>query len=522
MPRQRTIFSRQNVLSRTFIAPDDPRLSLIRRDITGGINNRQHPTLIGENMAQSLTNVDLSVPGERSMRPGLTLIEDLGANAITGMGNYDPQGGTDNLLVTEGTNLKRWIGSGSFASVYSSFTSGLATTIIKAFKSGTGDVALVSNGTDNVLQMDSSYATSDLGNTNTSCPKTTVLTSYRNRVWGLKDELLYFSDNSTVTFDRTTSNFRIPCGEERAVLGTRDLGLLVVGKRQIWALNPSVTPVATDKPEKLSEYGCAAGKTFQQVGDDYYYLSFDGIRALRRTELDKLQYGQSYPLSYVLKDEFDEINWAYIDKACAIYWDNKYFIALPTAGSTYNNKVWVYYPATQGWSVITGWNVAAFSRFKVGGEELLYTGEASANGLVYRAWSGYTDNSTAISYAEEGRSEDMGQQLIKKNGGHIKVIAKPTGDYNISVSASFDGGAYQLLGYLNTSSHLITFPTTFPVVFYPDARVFKTFVLDSYGPWYTIAVKLSFSGTVSSSDNITIYETSLTSHAEEYIDEEEA
>lgn len=504
------------------MAPDDNRLSQIRRDISAGMNNRQHPTIIADNEVKALQNADISVPGQRSMRPGLTLIEDLGAAAITGMANYDPQGGTANLLVTEGTNLKRWTGSGSFASVYSSFTSGLATTIIKTYKSGTGDVALVSNGTDNVLQMDSSYATSDLGDTNTSPPLTTVMTPYRNRVWALKDELLYFSDNSTTSFDRITNNFRIPVGDQRALLGTRDLGLLVVGKDQIWALNPSVTPAATDKPEKLSEYGCAAGNTFTQVGDDYYYLAFDGVRGVRRTELDKLQYGQSYPLSYKLKDEFDEINWAYITKACAVYFDNKYFIALPTAGSSYNNKVWVYFPATQGWDVITGWNVAAWAKFKVNGQERLYAGEASANGLVYRAWSGVTDNGTAISYSEEGRNEDMGQPLVKKNGGHLKVVAKPTGNYNIAVYGSFDNGSYQLLGYLNTSSHLVTFPVTFPVAFFPDAVVYKTFPLYSYGPWYTFRYKLAFSDTASSAEDITIYETSITAFVDEYNDEEEA
>lgn len=522
MPRHRTIFSRQNVLDRTFIAPDDQRLSILRRDISAGINTRQHPSIIADNEVKSLVNVDLSVPGERSMRPGLDLVEDLGANKIVGLASYDPNGGTANLLAVEGTNLKRWIGSGSFSTVYSSLTTGLDTTIIQAFISGTGDVALVSNGTDNVLQVDSSYTTSDLGDTSTSPPKTTVMTPYRNIIWALLDNKLYFSDSSSTTFDRTTGYFNIPVGEERAVIGTRDLGLIVAGKDQVWAINPSVTPAATDKPEKISEYGCAAGDTFVQVGDDYYYLAFDGVRALRRTALDKLQYGQSYPLSYKLKTEFDEINWTYITKACAVYWDNKYFISLPTTGSSYNNKVWVYFPATQGWSVINGWNVAKWAKFKVNGQERLYAGEASANGLIYRAWSGFTDNGTAITYQEELRSEDMGQSLIKKNGGHIKVIAKPTGDYDIQVLASFDNGTYQSLGYLNTSSHLITFPTTFPVVFLPDAVVYKTFNLSSYGPWYTVRIKLLFSDTVTSEDNITIYETSITSFVDEYNDEEEA
>jgi hypothetical protein len=552
MPRRKTLFQRRDVAPRTFIGTDDSRASIIRRDLTGGMNTRQHANVIAQNEAKNIRNIDLVIPGERRRRPGRTLIEEFSTSFITGMFGYEPQGAQANLLTTDGTYLRRWTGSGSFSNVKTDFTTGLITKMIKAYKTGTGDVALISNGTDNVFQMaPGTYTMTNLGDTNTSPPKTIVMEPYRNRVWALKSDLLYFSDaspsNYATGFDRTTNYFRIPVGEERALVGTRDLGLLVVGKDQVWGLNPSDVPVATDKPEKISEYGCVAGETFKQVGDDYLYLAFDGVRGIKRTVQDKLQYGQTLPLSYKLKTEFESISWNYIHKACSIYWDNKYFIALPVNGSTYNNQVWVYYPATSGWMVIDGWNVGAWAKFKVSGEERLYFGISHGDSLilydengnavtdddgfityvddslgkVFRGWYGATDNGNPIHFIEESRNEDLGFPLIKKYAGELKVVAKPIGDYNVSVYGSFDNGSYNLLGYLDVSTNVITFPTSFPIIFGTDALAYKKFPLDSYGEWYTFRHKIEHNEVTDNSDDITIYETSLTAIPQEYDPEEE-
>jgi hypothetical protein len=142
--------------------------------------------------------------------------------------------------------------------------------------------------------------------------------------------------------------------------------------------------------------------------------------------------------------------------------------------------------------------------------------------LVYRAWFGASDNGSAIELQEESRSFDMGQPTKKKVGGELKVVAKPSGSYTISVYGKFDEGGWNLLGTMSVASNLITFPTTFPVTFYPDARVYKKFHLDPYGAWYTFAHKLYHNAVTTNSADITIYETSLTSNLEEYISEEEA
>lgn len=525
MPRYHTIRPKRLVNERTLVGRDDAQAYVVRRDMSGGQNNRQTASVIGENQAKVLKNIDISVPGQRVRRPGLTLLEDLGSNAITGLFFYDPQGNTANLLATEGTNLKRWPTSGSFSSVSTAFTTGLDTKMIKAYKTGVGDVALISNGTDNVYEMAPDYTMTDLGDTSTSPPKTPVMTFYRNRPWFLKSDLLYFGgaspSNYATTFDRTTNFFRIPVGEERALLATRDLGLIIAGKEQIWALNPSNTPTATDLPEKILDQGVAAGDTFIQAGDDYIGLFFDGVRALKRTVQDKIQFGESQPLSFPIKEEVDSLAWGSITKACAVYWDNKYIISVPVNGSSYNNQVWVYYPATNAWMIITGWNVAKFAKVKVNGKELLYAGEATADGKVYRAWFGASDNGTAIDFLEEGRNEDLGYPLVKKIGGELKVVGKPVGNYDIAVYGSFDNSAYVLLGYLNVNTNLTSFPITFPVTFYQGLLSYEKFHLDNQGPWYTFRHKFEHNAVTTNAEDITIYEHSLTATLEEYISEEQ-
>src|SRR5574343_1603624 len=88
-------------------AGDDEYLVVVTRDLSGGMNNRMHPSVLTENQAHSMYNENLDIPGERGRRPGLTLLEDIGATAITGLFGYDPQGETANLLATLGTKLYR-------------------------------------------------------------------------------------------------------------------------------------------------------------------------------------------------------------------------------------------------------------------------------------------------------------------------------------------------------------------------------------------------------------------------------
>ncbi len=499
---------------------DDKELFIIRRDISSGQNNRVHGSNLKDTEATVLTNVDLGTPGQRAKRPGLTLLEDVSNNVGLGLFGFEPDGGTNILVAVEGTNLRTSPISSGFTIRKSDFTTGLLTSIIKVGESGIGDVFVVGNGTDNWFRFDPADLSNpqDLGNTNTAPPHSIVGLYYRNRFWVMKSNNLYwsdaFDDDYSGAFDRTVNFYRMPVGTERSLIGLREEGIVALGQDAIWGINPSGTPAATDLPQKILDIGCSNGRTAVQVGDDILFLATDGIRGVFRSQQDKLQSGSSYPLSYLLKSEFESINWAQISKACSIYFDNKYFFSVAVDSSSSNNEVWVYFPASQGWMIISGWNVASWAKIKVNGEERLYAID-STDGKVYRAWYGFSDNSVAIDYEEEGRKEDFGQPLVKKVGGTLKVRAKSSGDYDLSIYISVDDQGYQLMGTMNLKGNSPTLPFTLPVTLASDNTVESVVHIDSLGEFYQLRVKITHNA-LNGSDDIIIYETNIVTHQTSY------
>jgi len=506
-------------------ASDDTQLFVIRRDFSGGTNTRQHASKILDTQVETLENWDISVMGETRKIPGTVLVEDLGNNAGTGAFGYEPRGGTNELLVTHGTSLSGTTDGAAFTSPAhkTNFTTDLQTTMIKATCSGgVGDVVLISNGTDHVWEMTSAHAFNDCGDSNTTPPLTKVMAFFRNRVWTLKANVLNWSGALPATYaagwDRATNAFNMTVGEERALIGVRDTGLLALGADAVYGINPSVTPVATDKPEKILDIGCVANKTAVQVADDVLFLSSDGVRGVFRTQQDKLQMGQSFPLSFNLKAEFERISWNSISKACAIYFDNKYLLALPVDSSTYNNQVWVFYPSSQSWTVIEGWNVGAWGTVKFSGEERLYYIDSN-DGSVYRAFSGYDNNDVAITGTIICREEDMGQPLKYKIGGEVEIEVEVAGsDDTLAIQIAIDGGDFRTLGTVSLDSpNAPTLPVTLPFTLADSYIVRQKFHLESFGRWRTIQLKMVNSDL--NVDPIIIYGYSIVTFPEEYINE---
>jgi hypothetical protein len=345
---------------------------------------------------------------------------------------------------------------------------------------------------------------------------------YGNRVWLLKNDLLYFADaydaDYSTAFDTVTNIFRIPVGEERCIIPLRDKGMLIGGKNAIWGLFPSATPVATDRPEPfITGHGLVSKKGWCIGGDEIFYFAQDGLRAFTWTSNGTLTQKSVIPLSYYLKEEYDRISWGYIERLSMEYFDNKIFISVPTGASTFDT--WVYYPGQNSFMVIQGWSPRDFAVYKVSGEQRLYYPK-HGDGVVYRAWYGYTDEGattttgTAITYQEEGREEDLGQPLVEKVGGEVKIKALSTGGYSIGVYASFDKDDYVSLGSLSLAGGA-TLPLALPFQLQGGKNVEDTFSLDAYSGWRTIRIKL-YHPSANGSDEIKIYERSIISYAVPY------
>lgn len=236
---------------------DDRPLYVIRKDYSGGVNTQEDAQTIGENQVTVLENVDVSIRGQRVKRLGsdyIASVISLASAPTLGSHNFTVQGGTDQMLMYASNKVYQWLGTGNWAdmSSHASFSSLMSTStqvnFLSAKQSGLApdDIVIFYNGANNVLRFDSNGVIQELGNTNESPPLTNVWCWYGNRIWGLKNDLLYFSDaydeDYSGAFDRTTNSYRVPVGQEMAIIPTRDMGMVIFGLEAIWALAPSVVP----------------------------------------------------------------------------------------------------------------------------------------------------------------------------------------------------------------------------------------------------------------------------------------
>lgn len=501
-------------LSRRLTARDDELIPLVRNDLSGGMNSRLHPTKLKESEAEVLSNISLDTPGQRSKRPGSVLYEDdVGDVSPVTLKSYTIQGGTDQFLMWEGTTLWKSTNNGSWVALATMPASATDVGIITAKQSGLSpdDVAIVQTNQGDQFYVTSGGSIVSMSSASLVPQATTVMAWYGNRVWTLKNDNLEFSDAYPADYANafTNSDFRVPVGEERAIIPTRDLGMIIFGKEQVWALAPSVTPDAsTDKPEPIiTSYGAVSKKGVVSVGDDIYFFAPDGLRSLRRTVQDKLQAGASFPVSWRLSDELAEISWANIANLSMEYFDNKIFISVPTTSTEY--KTWIYYTALDAFVVMEDVHPTCWGKFKIGGEERLYYGK-QGQGKIYRAWNGFTDegttttNGTAVSCQEDGRQEDFGQPLLNKEGGEIEVEAVAAGGaYSLTISARIDGGNYTTLGTIDLqSSTAPTLPVALPFNLSDAYIVRQKFSLDQFGVFRNIQVRWENSDT--NSENITV------------------
>jgi hypothetical protein len=520
---------------------DDTLLFKTIRDISGGLNTRQNASILQDNQMTVLYNVDIGIAGESSKRRGSVRAgtADVSNADIVCLHTYMRQGYSDSLLCYEDTNVKEWTGSGAWsAAIKADFTAAQTDVGIISAKEKSlvpDDIVIVSNGTDAPFRLhkDSGgvWAEQSLGVGATSPPKSTVMAWFGNRVWFLKNDLLYFSDaydDDYATSFTSTNAYRVPVGTERKLLPTRDMGLIVMGEEAVWSLVPTTAgyadPTAVQPEPILLDIGIASKKGAVVGADDIYFFAHDGLRGLKRTQQDKLQSGQSYPISYRLKDEFERISWANIANLSMLYWDNKIIVSVPTSATAYDT--WIYYPAIDSFFIITGWKPLCWEKFRVDNKENSYYGMDS-DGIVYQAFTGYTDegtsntNGTAITYQEEGKEETLGQPLVKKNGGEIEIKASATGDYDLAISISIDGSDYQSLGTINLKSGAVDISgtVTLPFTLTELDIVAKKFHLDSYGAWKTIRLKIVHNAT-NGSDDIKIFERSIMAYQEEYESED--
>ncbi len=185
------------------------------------------------------------------------------------------------------------------------------------------------------------------------------------------DEILLSDILDTDTYDQIFGQFRFNAGRSDFNVGMLSFSddKLVVFNRNSIHIVVGNGDLANFKVQLLTdEVGLTAKNSVIQVGNQVIFLSDNGVYGLNFVDLYNLR-GNEVPLSESIQKTIDTINQAHVDKASAVYFDNKYYLAVPTGTSTVNNTLLIYNFLNKSWESIDNVNNvdlsgATFSSFE--------------------------------------------------------------------------------------------------------------------------------------------------------------
>jgi hypothetical protein len=280
--------------------------------------------------------------------------------------------------------------------------------------------------------------------------------------------------------------------------------IIVFKKRRVFQVDiPSDATTAADWVVSIisNNTGCVAAGTAVQVSSDILFLSDNGIRSLVRSVADDFS-SVGVPISEVVKDVIQSINTDSIRISTAIYYDNRYFLAVPTGSNNTNDTLIVYNTvlgAFEGtWSpkimqfTLTNFNQAGTRAMfkKVNGVIEQYAGYKSPAGTVS---SDYQDAGTNYDSYVRTKDFNFGDTFAAKYGSHFEVIFDDSfsSNANIFIQRDVDTGDISVQSGLNIASSVLTLPFVLPATLPTTVKKRIASDLRKYEKWRLLNIKIS-------------------------------
>lgn len=280
--------------------------------------------------------------------------------------------------------------------------------------------------------------------------------------------------------------------------------IIVFKKRRVFQVDiPSDATTAADWVVSIisNNTGCVAAGTAVQVSSDILFLSDNGIRSLVRSVADDFS-SVGVPISEVVKDVIQSINTDSIRISTAIYYDNRYFLAVPTGSNNTNDTLIVYNTvlgAFEGtWSpkvmqfTLTNFNQAGTRAMfkKVNGVIEQYAGYKSPAGTVS---SDYQDAGTNYDSYVRTKDFNFGDTFAAKYGSHFEVIFDDSfsNSANIFIQRDVDTGDISVQSGLNIASSVLTLDFVLPAVLPTSVKKRIASDLRKYEKWRLLNIKIS-------------------------------
>jgi hypothetical protein len=280
--------------------------------------------------------------------------------------------------------------------------------------------------------------------------------------------------------------------------------IIVFKKRRVFQVDiPNDATTAADWVVSIisNNTGCVATGTAVQVSSDILFLSDNGIRSLVRSVSDDFS-SVSVPISEIVKDVIQTINTDSIRISTAIYYDNRYFLAVPTGSNNTNDTLIVYNTvlgAFEGtWSprimqfTLTNFNQAGTRAMfkKVNGVIEQYAGYKSPAGTVS---SDYQDAGTNYESYVRTKDFNFGDTFAAKYGSHFEVIFDDSysNSANIFIQRDVDTGDISVQSGLNIASSVLTLDFVLPAVLPTSVKKRIASDLRKYEKWRLLNIKIS-------------------------------
>jgi hypothetical protein len=168
------------------------------------------------------------------------------------------------------------------------------------------------------------------------------------------DEVILSKILDTDTYDKRFGQFRFNAGMADfnvGMLSFSDDKLIVFNRNSIHQVTGQGKVETLSNQLLTDEVGLVAKNTIAQVGNQILFLSDNGVYGLTFIDRYNLR-GTELPLSESIQETINRINKAAAEKSVAVYFDNRYYIAVPTDGSSFNNTLIIYNFLNKSWESI--------------------------------------------------------------------------------------------------------------------------------------------------------------------------
>ena len=202
----------------------------------------------------------------------------------------------------------------------------------------------------------------------------TVVDTYTDR--GTRDEVIFSNGQNIEKYDDLNGKFRPNAGTADFIVGlhsfTKDT-LIVFMRNSIHAITGTTSLRSGQTTLITDEVGCVAKESIVQVGDNIMFLSDNGVYGVSFQDLYNLR-GNEVPLSESIDSTIRTINKDAWSNSVGVYYDNKYYLAIPVGtGVNVNNKIIIYNFLNKQWESIDSVDSTAgfdFDRLLVAGDGL--------------------------------------------------------------------------------------------------------------------------------------------------------